>query len=84
LLFAEGKDLKADIPEVPVKSSIGSGDATVAGFSVGLLRGYSLEDCLRLAMACGMSNAMSRQVGVVEKQTVEDLLPRILVTPRSF
>ncbi len=80
LLFTAGGIIQAGIPKVSVKSSIGSGDATVAGFCVGTGRGLHIEECLRLAMACGISNAMHEQVGFVDKETVEKLLPQISIT----
>jgi 1-phosphofructokinase len=43
--------LRAKAPTVPVSSTVGAGDAFVAGFSVGQARGLSLEDSIRLASA---------------------------------
>jgi 2-dehydro-3-deoxygluconokinase len=38
---------------VEVVDSVGAGDAFVAGFLSGRLRGWSMEDCLDMANACG-------------------------------
>ncbi len=42
--------------EVPVVGTTGSGDATIAGFLSALLRGLSLEESLRMAVAVGACN----------------------------
>ncbi len=43
--------LRAKAPSVPVHSTVGAGDAFVAGFSVGQARNLSLADSIRLASA---------------------------------
>lgn len=43
--------LRAKAPVVPVNSTVGAGDAFVAGFSVGQARSLSLADSIRLASA---------------------------------
>lgn len=43
--------LRVHAPSVPVSSTVGAGDAFVAGFSVGQARNLSLADSIRLASA---------------------------------
>lgn len=68
---------KTIIPKTKVVSTIGSGDSAVAGFCLGVRRGMRLEDCVRLAMACGINNAGFSKVGYVERAAVETLYERI-------
>ncbi|WRS26366.1 hexose kinase [Oscillospiraceae bacterium MB08-C2-2] len=77
LLVEESRALLAEIPPVETVSTIGSGDSTVAGFAVGVSRGLAPEDCLRLAMACGVCNATYSKVGFVEKEQVKQLTEKI-------
>ena len=56
------------VPAVKCINTVGSGDSTVAGFSVGILRGYKIENLLKFANACGISNALNMETGVVTKQ----------------
>jgi len=54
-LFVTGQEcLLAIPPEVAVKSTVGAGDAMVAGFVAGTLRGWPLTDCARLATASAL------------------------------
>ena len=57
---------KADVPDVKIISTIGSGDSTLAGYAVGLSREWSVEESLRLSMACGTSNAMSLDIAKID------------------
>ena len=72
--------LKAALPVVSNQSSIGSGDASVAGFAAGINRGWGIEESFCLSMACGISNAMHREVGLIDLQEVNDLKNRIELT----
>jgi len=51
-----GKELWAPCFKVQVVGTTGAGDATIAGFLSGLLRGLSLEDTLTAAVAVGACN----------------------------
>lgn len=73
------KVFQAKIPKNPVVSTIGSGDASVAGFCVGSSRGLSKEDCVRLAMACGICNAQFSKVGYIDKDMVWELYDKIVI-----
>lgn len=54
------------VPVVKCINTVGSGDSTVAGFSVGILRGYKIENLLKFANACGISNALNMETGFVD------------------
>ena len=79
IFLSDEEVLKAVIPKIEAVSTIGSGDAAVAGFCIGLNNQWPLEDSVKMAMACGMSNALSCKVGFVEAETVERLFRMIKV-----
>jgi 1-phosphofructokinase/tagatose 6-phosphate kinase len=65
-------------PLEPV-SSVGSGDAFLAGFVAARYGGRDVEDCLRFAVACGAESTQHFGAGVVEQREVERLLPDVRV-----
>ncbi len=88
---AEGALFKAgdiyynvEIPTIDIINPTGSGDATVGGFAYALEEKYSIEDALKYAMACGMSNAQHAEVGVINKHDVELFMKQIQVKQYKF
>ncbi len=79
-LLASSKSLLyADSPRVELINSIGSGDSFTAGFTFALARGKSESDALKLAVACGASNAKFPQVGYVDLRDIEALSQEIKI-----
>jgi len=74
----EGR-FKVSIPEVKVLNPVGSGDSTVAGFALGIFKDLNIQDTLKLANACGISNAMENETGKINNIMVEDLIGSIEV-----
>jgi 1-phosphofructokinase len=82
-IFVEGEEtLWAVPPAVAVKSSVGAGDALVAGIVAGKLRGLAPAECARLATAfatsavtrigSGLPSRAAVQAGM-EQVTIRDL-----------
>ncbi|MDO5379224.1 MAG: hexose kinase, partial [Clostridia bacterium] len=67
----------ARVPQTPVVSTVGSGDASFAGALCGMDRGLGARAVLRLAMACGVVNAMGEAVGSVEAEAVARMKEKI-------
>ena len=67
----------ARVPEVKVISTVGSGDASLAGAVFALARGMDAQGALALAMACGAANALLGEVGSVRAQDVQELMNHI-------
>ena len=63
--------------EIPVRSTVGAGDAMCAGLCAGIARGGSLEEIFRLGMACAGAAVMSEGTRPVERADCERLMPRV-------
>jgi len=55
--------LVARIPKQSSASCVGSGDATLAGFAFAAEKGWSPEESVRLAAACGVANCIAEGPG---------------------
>jgi len=69
----------ASIELAQIRNTVGSGDGLLAGMAVGTVRGMTLEQTLRLGVACGAANASAEETGFVERKTVESLLPQVRI-----
>ncbi|CEG28572.1 1-phosphofructokinase [Bacillus sp. B-jedd] len=75
----EGKRFYVAAAKVETVSAVGSGDSFIAGVAAGLARGYSFEEVLRLASACGAANAMEAKTGYIQAKYVEKIASEIVV-----
>jgi len=66
-------------PKVEVVNSVGSGDATVAGFAYGMARQWPMEQTVRLATACGTANVLTKECAQVLRPDVDRLLDQVQV-----
>ena len=64
---------------LPDCSSVGCGDAALAGFAVAHERGLSDEETLRLATACGTANCIAEAPGRVNASDVHRLAQEVAV-----
>ena len=64
-------------PAVSVKNAVGSGDSAVAGIAIGIARGLSFIDAVKLGMATGTANTQFDETGYVSKELVEKYLKEI-------
>jgi 1-phosphofructokinase family hexose kinase len=81
-VLGEGADrslYRATLEPLEPVSSVGSGDALLAGFVAARYGGRNPEDCLRFAVACGAESTQHFGAGVLEQREVERLLPEVRV-----
>ncbi len=75
---AAGEEVR--LPALPVQAidALGAGDAFVAGFLAGVVRGWNLEQCARFATAVGAScvTALGATTGILSFEETLDFLRR--------
>lgn len=71
--------LKVVPPQVKVKSTVGAGDCTIAGFGLRLAGEESLTKACRLAVAMGTAAVITPGTELARRADVEELLPQIKV-----
>jgi fructose-1-phosphate kinase PfkB-like protein len=73
-LLAAGKTkprmFRAWIPRIEAVSTVGSGDAFLAGFLSAHQAGEAADQCLKLGLACGAANTQTVGAGVFESREV--------------
>jgi 1-phosphofructokinase len=71
-------------PAVSAKSTVGAGDAMVAGFMVGQARGLSLRESARLGTAAATASVVQPGTQAGSIQEVEDLLEQVQIENFNF
>ncbi len=84
-LFISGGRVKfAHGIKVPVKSTVGAGDAALAALVLSLQRGEDWMDSIRLAIAAGAAGVMCEGTETVAQETVRELIPQVIVEDFSI
>jgi 6-phosphofructokinase 2 len=79
LVVSKSECLRAIPPTVTVKSTVGAGDSTVAGFVFMHAGGKHLEECVRYATASGTAATLAPGNQLCRLRDVQRLLPRITI-----
>lgn len=74
LLFSEKEQLEAMPPKVTIRSTIGAGDASVAGFIWAYEQKKPLRECLKMAIACGTATVLTPGTALCKKADVKRIL----------
>ena len=75
----ERRLFRATLEPLEPVSSVGSGDAFLAGFVAARYGERDIDDCLRFAVACGAESTQHFGAGVLEQREVERLAPDVRV-----
>lgn len=68
------------IPQVEIVNTTGCGDSTVGGMAFAISRGYAMEDAIKYAMACGISNSLFETNGTIDPKQVEKFTEVVKLT----
>lgn len=69
--------VRAQPPIVEARSTIGSGDSSLAAFILGLTRKMDLSECARMAAAAGAATALTPGTELCHRQDVERFMPLV-------
>jgi len=76
---AERRVVEVRTPSLEAVSTVGSGDAFLAGYAAALYDGREPEDCLAYGVACGAESTQHFGAGTIERRGVERLLGEVEV-----
>ena len=68
---------RVQVQEQEARSSIGSGDAFLAGYVAARYAGRSTVDCLRFGVACGAESTQHFGAGIIDPTRVDKLLAEV-------
>jgi 1-phosphofructokinase len=79
-LFITGEQVIAALPpDVKVQSTVGAGDAMVAGILAGLMGGLSLSQTARLASAFSLDALTGKESALILRARINELMHGIVV-----
>ena len=76
----DGRVCRVMAPSQPVRNAVGAGDCLLGGVAVGLTRGASPEDALRLGVAAGAAKTRHGETGMLNRQDVEEVGGAVTLT----
>lgn len=77
VFIMENEVYRGTTPDIKIVNTVGCGDSLVAGYVTGIMRKYSIEDRIKLAMAVSTANALSKEIGSFKNSDLEDLLNKV-------
>jgi tagatose 6-phosphate kinase len=75
----EGRIYYSEALPVKVVNSIGSGDALVAGFAVGIVQRKSFIDIMRLSVAAASANTQTLYPGICKKEDIDKFYEKVKI-----
>lgn len=79
LFLHDGKTYYSKALPVKTVNSIGSGDALVAGFAVGLLQNRYFVDVMKLSIAAASANTQTLYPGICKKEDIDEFYKKVKI-----
>lgn len=76
-LFTKNEKIYQPAPLVKVRSTVGAGDSMVAGMVYALLNNSSMNNVLRMGIACGSATTMAEGTGLFKTENVYKILKEL-------
>jgi 1-phosphofructokinase family hexose kinase len=80
VVWTSDRALYVRAPAARARNTVGAGDCLLAGFAIGLLREWPIEQCGRYAVACGTAKVMHPETGMLRSEDVDELARAVVVT----
>ena len=77
-MWYKGKIFMANVEINSVISTVGSGDCLTAGIAWAVDKGLRPEEIAAYGVACGAANCLNEDLGMLQKEDVEKLLPEVI------
>lgn len=77
ILAADGKFYLGRPPHIDPKNTVGCGDSMLAGFAVGIARGWPIRESFKTALAVSAANAENLLTGCFDEKDYKALLPEV-------
>ena len=79
ILVTKKESFSAIPPKIKVKSTIGSGDALLAGFLFSLTKEKNLEDALKFGVALGTATCLQPGTAICGKRDIPEILKKVKI-----
>ncbi|RQD75889.1 MAG: 1-phosphofructokinase [Halanaerobium sp. MSAO_Bac5] len=77
VFLTEGEEIKIEALKLDVKSTVGAGDAMVAGLAIGLDNNFATSEMITLAAACSSASLINNGTEMGKKEDVDNLKEKI-------
>lgn len=80
IFITQDQVILAEALKVEAHSSVGAGDAMVAGITYAIEQGYSLEEMIRFAVAASAGAVMTKGTQPASMEVVKELKNKVVLT----